>query len=134
MGKDQIQQESSRIYWCRCSKLDCNVEHMIESPRTFGERFKGPLPIYGYQSTTETSPHWTTSSLWEGGQSFDIPIKESIYKKVNSPILNTDIGTYNLPQYGWSSSQHSRTPNQEPARTSTSTSTQNCNYKRHKQH
>ena len=52
--KDQetIQKKSGVIYKYKCDRVECDEEYIVESSRTFGERFKehlkAPSPVYEY--------------------------------------------------------------------------------------
>ena len=48
--------QSSVIYWFKCDKTECNDEYIVESFRTFEERYKEhlkvPSSIFEHQMTT----------------------------------------------------------------------------------
>ena len=54
--KDNIFHKSEVIYRYRCSRVDCEDEHIGKSDRTFAEIFKEPLrspsPIYDHYKMT----------------------------------------------------------------------------------
>ena len=41
--KDPMVNQSGAIYWYQCGDLGCDDEHIGETSRTFGERYKEPL-------------------------------------------------------------------------------------------
>ena len=89
------------IYWFQCGDLVCNEEYIVETSRTFGERFKEhlkePSPIHNHSYYTG---HTTTQDNFQEieREDHDIArtIKESIYITVNNPTLNRNIGKFNL--------------------------------------
>ena len=111
--KDTITKKNSVIYWFRCDKIDCDEQYIGESSRTFAERYKehlrAPSPIFEHQSNTS---HITAVGnfriISREGNNMARIIKEGIYKRVNNPTLNKNIGNCNLPQ---SSVFHPRTEN-----------------------
>ena len=54
--KDPITKKSGVIYRFKCDRMDCDEEYIIESSRTFEERFKehfkAPSPMYDHYNTT----------------------------------------------------------------------------------
>ena len=100
--KDNTTSKSSVIYSYTCGEIDCDEEHIGESGRTFGERFKehlkAPSPIFLHQNN---SGHETTLNNFRiiGREDNNLArtIKESMYIRVNNPTLNRNIGKYNLP-------------------------------------
>ena len=48
--KDHIIKKSGMIYRYKCGRVECDIDHVGESSRTFGERFrehlKAPSPIF----------------------------------------------------------------------------------------
>ena len=54
--KEHITKKSGIIYRCKCDRLECDEEYIVESARTFGERFrehlKVPFPIYDHRNIT----------------------------------------------------------------------------------
>ena len=74
----------------------------LESPRTFGERFKEhlkpPSPIYDHSNISGHSV--TINNLKIIGRE-DLnqirTIKEALYIRVNDPSLNRNVGKYHLP-------------------------------------
>ena len=89
------------IYWYQCGELTCNEEYIGETSRTFGEKFKehlkDPLPIHVHSTQTG---HSTTPDNFNiiGREDHGLArtIKESIYIRVNNPILDRNVVKYNL--------------------------------------
>ena len=54
--KDEMKKQSNIIYWYRCGRTECDDEYIVESARTFEERFrehlKAPSPIYEHDNIT----------------------------------------------------------------------------------
>ena len=89
------------MYWFQCGKLVWDKEYIGETSRTiweiFKEHLKAPSPIHHHSNNTG---HITTQD------NFLIPVredhgiastfKESIYIRVSKPILNGNIGNFNL--------------------------------------
>ena len=103
--KDHITKKSGVICRFKCDRWKCDEEHVEESSRTFGERFKEhlnvPSPIY---SQCNTTCHTTTVNSFNivGGkeQNLTITINELIYLRANNPFLNKSIGKYHLSYDG----------------------------------
>ena len=53
--KDPMANKSGAIYWLQCCDLTCDYEHIGETSRTFGEKFKEhlkePSSIHNHHST-----------------------------------------------------------------------------------
>ena len=100
--KDRITSKNSVIYSYTCGSIDCGVEYIGESGRTFGERYrehlKAPSPIFHHQiiSGHETSLE-NFKIIGREDNSLARIIKESMYIRVNNPALNRNTGKYNLP-------------------------------------
>ena len=82
--------------------MECDVEYIGESSRTFGERFKehlkAPSPIYDHYNTTGHNVTIDNFSIvGREHQSLCRWIKETLYIRVNNPSLNKSIGKYHLP-------------------------------------
>ena len=58
--------KSGAIYWFQCGDLTCDDEHIGETFRTFGERFKehlnDPSPIHHHSNNTD---HPTSQSNFQ---------------------------------------------------------------------
>ena len=99
---DKITNKNSVIYSYCSGSIDCGEEYIGDSGRTFGERYKehlkAPSPIFQHQSISghETSIE-NFKIIGREDNSLARTIKESIYKRVNNPTLNRNIGKYNLP-------------------------------------
>ena len=87
--------------WFKCGDLTCENEYIGEISRTFGERLKEHLkePSLIHHHSISTG-HPTTKDNFQiiGRVDHGIAktIKECIYIRVNNPILNRNIGKYNL--------------------------------------
>ena len=99
--KDPMEKKGGAIYWCQCWELACDEECIGETSRTFGERFKEHLkdasPIHHQSNTTwhlTTKDNFQILEREEHGTARTI--KESIYIRVNVPILIINIGKFNL--------------------------------------
>ena len=74
----------------------------METSRTFGERckehLKAPSAIHHHSSqTVHPTSHNKFQIIVRKGHNLARNIKESIYIRVNYPILNNNIGKFNLP-------------------------------------
>ena len=108
--KDNITKKSSVIYWCRCDMIDCEDEYIRESSRMFGERYKkylkAPSPFLSTRTTLATHHLWSLQNHRQGGHNMARSSKETMYRRVNNPTLNRNIGKYNLPHL-WDGELHS---------------------------
>ena len=94
--KGSITKKSSVIYWFKCDKIDCEEEYIVESSRTFGERYqehpKAPSPICEHQNNTG---HITSVENFKiiGREDHNMgrAVKEAMYIRVNNPTLNRNI-------------------------------------------
>ena len=100
--QDAIHNKSGIIYRYQYDRVECDEEYIGESSTTFGERFKehlkAPCPIYDHYHTTGhnvTLDNFTI--VRREDQNLCIWIKEALYKRVNNPSLNKNIGKYHLP-------------------------------------
>ena len=54
--KDPILKKSGVIYRYKCDRVECDEVYIVQSSRTFAERFKehlkGPFPIYDHCNTS----------------------------------------------------------------------------------
>ena len=98
---DSKESKSGIIYSYQCKHLDCNEEYIGETARTLGERrkehLKQPSLIHGHSQAAGHSIDNNSFNIigredWRQART----IKESIYIRVNNPILNQNIGKYNL--------------------------------------
>ena len=100
--RDHISKKSGIIYRFKCNRVDCDDEHIGESSRTFGERYKEhlktPSPIHDHYNITghEISIE-NFRIVGREDQNLIRAIKEAIYIRVNNPSLNRNIGKYHLP-------------------------------------
>ena len=100
--KDEITKKSGVIYRPKCAKADCEEEHIGESAKMFGERFKEHLrslsPIYDHSNTS--GHHISVDSFSILGRemhSIIRTIKEPMYIRVYDPSLKRNIGRSQLP-------------------------------------
>ena len=99
--KEPEDKKSGAIYYYYCSAIDCGEKYIGETARTLGERYwehlRCPLLI---QAHNQLIGHQTTkdnySIIGRKGQDFTRLIKESIFIRVNNPILNRNIGKFQL--------------------------------------
>ena len=101
-GQDPTQKRSGVIYTYKCDSLECDEEYIVESPRTFRERFKehlkAPSPIFDhYNITGHNVTIENFSIVGREDQSLMRTIKEALYIRVNNASLNRNIGKYHLP-------------------------------------
>ena len=100
--QDPILKKSGVIYRYKCGRIDCNEEYIVESSKSFGERFKehqkAPSPIYDHSNITG---HQVTienfNIVGREDQNLSRAIKEALYIRVNNPSLNKNIGKFHLP-------------------------------------
>ena len=96
-----MENKSGTIYWLQCGDLACDEEYIGETSKTFGERFKEhlkePSPIHNCICTTgHTITQDNFQIIGRKDHGTARTIKESIYIRVNNPILNRNIGKFNL--------------------------------------
>ena len=94
--------QSDAIYWYQCGDLACNDEHIGETSRTFGERYKehlkDPSPIHHHNiQTNHPINHNNFKIIGREGHQLSRYVKESIFIRVNNSTLNNNIGKFNLP-------------------------------------
>ena len=82
--------------------MDCDVEYIGESGRTFGERFRehirAPSPILDHHNITGHEVSLDNFSIvGREDQNIAGTIKEAILIRVNDPSLNRNIGKFQLP-------------------------------------
>ena len=99
--KDPMVNQSGAIYWYQCGDLGCDDEYIGETSRTFGERYKehlkAPSAIHHHSSQTgHPTNHNNFQIIGREGHNLARNIKESIYIRFNNPILNNNIGKFNL--------------------------------------
>ena len=100
--KEEIKKQTNIIYWYKCGGTECDDEYIGESDRTFEERYKehlkAPSPISEHHNATgHTTSVENFKIIGREGHGMARTIKEAIYIRVNSPILNRNVGKYNLP-------------------------------------
>ena len=91
--KNPENKKSGVNYCYQCSALDCGEEYIGETTRTQGERYwehlREPSPIQVHnQLTGHQATQDNFSIIGREGQDFIRLIKESIFIRVNNPILN----------------------------------------------
>ena len=79
----------------------CDDDYIVETSRTFGERYKehlkAPSAIHHHSiQTGHTTNQNNFQIIGREGQNLAGNIKESIYIRVNNPSLNNNIGKFNL--------------------------------------
>ena len=101
--KDPMDKKSGAIFWYQCGELMCDKEYIVETSRTFKERYKEHLkeasPIYAHSTHaghSTTPENFTITGREDHG--LTRAIKESIYIRVNNPTLNRNVGKYNIHQ------------------------------------
>ena len=99
--KDPMANKNGAIYWFQCGHLTCDDEYIGETSRIFGERFKEhlkePSPVHNHSiSTDHPTPLDNFQIIGREDPVIARTIKESIYIRVNNPILNRNIGKCNL--------------------------------------
>ena len=99
--QDPKDSRSELIYSYRCDDITCSEEYIGETARTMGERYKEhlkePSPIHGH--ILQTGHNTTTNNFSISGREDRDQartIKEAIYIRVNNPMLNRNVGKYNL--------------------------------------
>ena len=99
--KDPLDKKSGAIYWYQCGEIRCDDEYIGKTSRTLGERYKEhltePSPIFGHCNISGHSTNRDNFTII-GREHYGLAraIKESIYIRVNNPILNRNVGKYNL--------------------------------------
>ena len=99
--KYPVVSKSEAIYWFQCGDLSCDDEYIVETSKTFGERYKenlmDPSPIH--QHSNHTGHHTSQNNIQIIGREVHSVrnIRESIFIRVNKPTLNRNIGKFNLP-------------------------------------
>ena len=99
--QDHKDKKSGVIYSYQCGDIACGEEYIGETSRTLGDRYKKhlkqPSPIHVHiQQTGHTTTSNNFKIIGREDQGLARTIKESIYIRVNSPMLNRNIGKYNL--------------------------------------
>ena len=99
--QDPKEKKSGINYSYQCTKIACDEEYIGGTSRTLGERFKEhlkqPSPIHVHiQQTSHTIEDNSFNIIGREDQGQARTIKESIYKRINNPNLNQNIGKYNL--------------------------------------
>ena len=98
--KDPNEKQSAVIYHYQCPAIDCGDKYIGETSGTLGAvqgTHEGALPIQVHRQLTG---HHTTmhnfSILGREGQDLTRLIKEAIFIGVNNPMLNRNIGKFQL--------------------------------------
>ena len=100
--KEEIKKQSNIMIWYKCGRTECDDEFFGEYARTFEERYKehlkAPSPIFENNNATgHTTSVENFRIIGRKGHGMARTIKEAIYIRVNNPILNRNVGKYNLP-------------------------------------
>ena len=99
--QDLKEEKSGVIYSYQCGAINCGEENIKETSRTLGEWYKEhlrePSPILVHSQLTghQLSPD-NFNILGREGQDLTRLIKESINIRVNNPMLNRNIGKFQL--------------------------------------
>ena len=99
--QDPKDRKSGAIYSYQCGDIACSEEYIGETLGTLGERYwehlKQPSPIHVHlQQTGHTTTNNNFNIIGREDQGLARTIKESICIRVNNPMLNRNIGKYNL--------------------------------------
>ena len=94
--------QSDAIYWYQCWDLGCDDEYIVETSRTFGERYKEhpkvPSPTHHHNNqTNHPINHNNFKIIGREGHHLSRYIKEFIFIRVNNLTLNNNVGKFNLP-------------------------------------
>ena len=99
--QDPKDKKSRVIYSYQCGDIACGEDYIGETSWTLGERYrehlKQPAPIHAHiQQTGHTTTSKNFNIIGREDQRLARTTEESIYIRVNSPMLNRNIGKYNL--------------------------------------
>ena len=91
--KDHLTKKSGIIYRYKCDRLECGEDHIGETARPFGDRYKehlkAPSPIHDHSNTSGHSITLNSFSIvGREEQNLSRLIKESMFIRVNNPSLN----------------------------------------------
>ena len=97
-----ITQKSGLIYQFKFTQAGCDEEYILESGRTFADRLKdhleAPSPIYQHCHATGLCIRVDSFSITDTeGHMVARTIKEAMFIRFNDPILNRNLGKYQLP-------------------------------------
>ena len=100
--RDTILQKGGVIYRYKCGRVDCVEEYIGESGRTFAERFREHIraasPTHDHHNITGHELSLDKFSIvGREDQNIARATKEAILIRVNEPLLNRNIGKYQLP-------------------------------------
>ena len=99
--KDPKLQKSGIIYHYKCPHLNCPEAYIGESGRALGDRvnehLKAPSPIFNHSTSTghPLDPD-CFSIIHKEIHSDSRTIKEAMFIRVNDPVLNRNLGKYQL--------------------------------------
>ena len=102
MDKDPKLNKSGVTYHFKCPHINGPEAYIGESGRALGDRIKehlkAPTPIHHHSSSTEhlLIPECFNIIHWET-QGSSRNIKEAMFIRVNDPLLNRNLGKYQLP-------------------------------------
>ena len=95
--QDPKDKKSGVIYCYQCGAFNCGEEYIGESSRPLGELLKEPSPIHAHsQHTGHQVNHDQFNIIGREDQGLSRLIKEAIYRRVNNPTMNRNIGKFNL--------------------------------------
>ena len=100
--KDPRNNQTGIIYHYQCPQINCPSAYIGESGRSLGERvkehFKAPSPIHLHSTTTghPMDPE-QFNIVHKEVNSHSRTIKEAMFIHVQDPILNRNLGKYQLP-------------------------------------
>ena len=100
--KDPKLQKSGIIYHYKCPHINCTEAYIGETGRALGDRvnehLKAPSPIYLHSNSTghPLNPD-CFNIIHKETHSSSRTIKEAMFGRVNEPILNRNLGKYQLP-------------------------------------
>ena len=100
--KDPKLQKSGIIYHYKCPHINCTEAYTGETGRALGDRvnehLKAPSPIYLHSNTTGHSLNLDCFNIiHKETHSSSRTIKEAMFIRVNDPLLNRNLGKYQLP-------------------------------------
>ena len=99
--KDPKEKKSGVIYSYQCEAINCYEEYIGGTSRGLGEHYRehlkepSPIHVHSLHTSHQLNPD-QFNIIGREDQHLSRLIKESIYIRVNNPILNRNIGTFNL--------------------------------------
>ena len=103
--KHSITSKGGVIYRYKYDHLGYTVEYICKTSRTFGfrckEHLRVPSPIYDHVNTIGHSIQLNSFCIVDReSQYITRIIKEAMFIRVNDPLLNRNLGKYQLPIFG----------------------------------